>query len=230
MPLPDTLDTDHEQGQDAIDLTDNAITHLANFPLSPRLRTLLVAQNRVAALSPSLAASVPNLTTLVLTANRLAHLADLDPLRGLAKLAHLVLLDNPVARRPHYRAWVVWRCPSVRFLDFERVRDAEREKARELFGADAAHMTDQAREILRVKSAATAAGTTGGDAEMADGGEDDDGHGLINGSVGGRVKLKPEERKRVEALIRNAKSLAEIERLESELSRGRIPPGVLDAA
>jgi U2 small nuclear ribonucleoprotein A' len=160
----------------------------------------------------------------VLTSNRLAHLADLDPLRGLKKLTHLVLLDNPVARRPHYRSWVVWRCPSVRFLDFAKVRAEERKAARELFGGvGEGEMTELAREILRVKSAAAAAAAVGSAADV-----EDEQH--VNGAVGGRVKLKPEESKRVEALIRNAKSLAEIERLESELSKGRIPPGVLDSA
>lgn len=38
-----------------------------------------------------------------------------------------------------------------------------------------------------------------------------------------RVKLTPEEKKRVEELIRNAKSLQEITRLEKELNEGRIP-------
>jgi U2 small nuclear ribonucleoprotein A' len=221
-PSRDRPTNTHLQGQDAIDFTDNAITHLANFPLSPRLRTLLLAQNRIAAIAPALAASLPRLTTLVLTSNRIAHLADLEPLRGLAQLTHLVLADNPVARRQHYRAWVVWRCPSVRFLDFDKVSDGERKKARELFGDGDAGMTELAREILRVKSAAAAAADAGGDVDMGDARD-------TNGAVGGRVKLKPEERKRVEALIRNATSLAEIERLESELSRGRVPPGVLDA-
>ena len=40
-----------------------------------------------------------------------------------------------------------------------------------------------------------------------------------------RVKLTEKEKKRVEALIRNAKSLAEITRLERELNEGRIPAG-----
>lgn len=35
----------------------------------------------------------------------------------------------------HYRYWVLWRCPTVRFLDYQKVKDAEREKARELFGS-----------------------------------------------------------------------------------------------
>lgn len=40
-----------------------------------------------------------------------------------------------------------------------------------------------------------------------------------------RVKLTEKEKKRVEALIRNAKSLAEISRLEKELNEGRVPAG-----
>lgn len=35
----------------------------------------------------------------------------------------------------NYRYWVIWRCPSVRFLDFAKVRESERTKAEELFGS-----------------------------------------------------------------------------------------------
>jgi hypothetical protein len=34
----------------------------------------------------------------------------------------------------NYRYWVIWRCPTVRYLDFVKVRDVERKKASELFG------------------------------------------------------------------------------------------------
>ena len=47
----------------------------------------------------------------------------------------------------------------------------------------------------------------------------------INGTKAYRVKLTDKEKKRVEALIRNAKSLQEISRLEKELNEGRIPGG-----
>ncbi len=40
-----------------------------------------------------------------------------------------------------------------------------------------------------------------------------------------RVKLTDKEKKRVEALIRKAKSLQEITMLEKELNEGRIPAG-----
>ena len=72
---------------------------LGNFPLSPRLRTLLLARNRISSIQPSLANSIPNLTTLVLTSNNFAELADLDVLATFGGLTHLVLLENPVTRK-----------------------------------------------------------------------------------------------------------------------------------
>lgn len=43
-----------------------------------------------------------------------------------------------------------------------------------------------------------------------------------------RVKLTDKERKKVEELIRNAKSLQDIIRLEKELNEGRVPVGAQD--
>ena len=86
---------DHE----CIDFTDNDISTLANFPLSPRMQTLLLARNRIASIQPSLAKSLPNLRTLVLTQNNIAELADLDPLQAFTKLTHLSLVENPVASK-----------------------------------------------------------------------------------------------------------------------------------
>lgn len=44
-----------------------------------------------------------------------------------------------------------------------------------------------------------------------------------------RVQLTDKEKKRVEKMIREAKSLQEITRLEKELNEGRIPGGAMDA-
>ena len=48
-----------------------------------------------------------------------------------------------------------------------------------------------------------------------------------NGTKSYRVKLTDKEKKRVEELIRSAKSLQEISRLEKELNEGRIPGGAM---
>ncbi|KAL2039846.1 hypothetical protein N7G274_007247 [Stereocaulon virgatum] len=199
--------------QDAIDFTDNDITAIANFPLSPRLHTLLLARNRVNSIHPQVANNLPNLTTLILTSNNLAELADLDALGKLPKLTHLSLLENPVTRREHYRYWIIWRCPTVRFLDYQKVKDIEREKAKELFGT-ATEPSALASKIMGIKSRTfdiPSASLTNGTASSAD--------------KSYRVKLTDKEKKRVEALIRSAKSLQEISRLEKELNEGRIPAG-----
>ena len=50
-----------------------------------------------------------------------------------------------------------------------------------------------------------------------------------NGTTGTefKTKLSDKEKKKMQDLIRNAKSLAEISKLEKDLAEGRIPAGVL---
>lgn len=51
----------------------------------------------------------------------------------------------------------------------------------------------------------------------------------MNGeSRGGKVKLTEKEEKRFQALVRKAKTLAEIQKLEKAQSEGRLPAGVMD--
>lgn len=52
--------------------------------------------------------------------------------------------------------------------------------------------------------------------------------GVTNGTDSrGKIKLTAKERKRFEDLLRNAKTLREIERLEKDMAEGRIPAGVI---
>jgi Leucine-rich repeat (LRR) protein len=87
------------QPHDSIDFTDNDIAVLGNFPLSPRITTLLLARNRVSSIQPTLSNSIPHLRNLVLASNLLAELADLDVLGTFTQLTHLVLADNPVTKK-----------------------------------------------------------------------------------------------------------------------------------
>lgn len=144
---------------DSIDLSDNNVIILEGFPKLPRLKTLLLNNNRITRIGRHLegvqnthggcvqswyhdgamglikcaaAESIPNLTHLILTNNRLKHLAvspeslsdsyvtcfltyarydvekpgclqDLEPLSTLPRLQHLSLLDNDVTKVKHYR-------------------------------------------------------------------------------------------------------------------------------
>lgn len=201
------------QAPDAIDFTDNDIQVLGNFPVISRLRTLLLARNRVSSIQPALADSIPNLTNLVLSSNNIAELADVDTLGRFPRLTHLVLADNPITKKEHYRYWVIWRCPSVRFLDYAKVKDAEREKGRELFGtveeptALQNQIKGQKSKVFDVSSAQTAAP-----------------------SKLSRIKMTEDERKKLKERIKNATSLHEVLELEKMLKEGRLPSGVLGDA
>lgn len=106
--------------------------------------------------------------------------------------------------------------PSLRFLDFQKVRDVERKQAQELFGT-AEEPTELATKIRGVKSRTFDPSSAG-----------------VNGQAAGREKgvrtrLTDSEKKRVERMIQNAKSFQEIERIEKDLAEGRIPAGAADS-
>ncbi|KAH6613959.1 U2 small nuclear ribonucleoprotein A [Boeremia exigua] len=198
------------RNNDAIDLTDNDIAQLGNFPLQPRLRTLFLGQNRISNIQPNLSTSIPNLQTLVLTKNRLTELADLDPLGGFKKLVFLCVIGNPVASKENYRYWVIWRCPTIRYLDFAKVKDVERKKAEELFGTSD-EPTELASKIMGVKSTGFVAPITNG----ADSSYNKD-----------RI-YTDDEKSRMRAAIQAASSLAEMAKLEKDFAEGRIPAHIL---
>lgn len=114
---------------DTIDLTDNDLRKLDNFPTLRRLRTLLVSNNAISKLDVEMANKLPNLEMLILQNNALDAVEALSALAGLKRLRYLSLIDCPVARRPHYRLLVVKMLPQLRALDFRKVTAAEREAA-----------------------------------------------------------------------------------------------------
>lgn len=109
---------------------------------------------------------------------------------------------------------MIWLCPSLRFLDYQKVRDAEREEAKELFGTQE-EPTELAAKIRGVKSKTFDASS-----------------GAAKGPGAGkamRTQLTDSEKKRVQDMIKNARSLAEIAKIEKDLAEGRIPQGAADA-
>merc|ERR1712039_347436 len=79
----------------------------------------------------------PNLTSVILTGNKLEKLVDLGPLTRLKQLERLSLLENPVTKVKHYRPYMISKCAkSLRILDFNRIKDKERKAAALLFAGD----------------------------------------------------------------------------------------------
>ncbi|KAF9481723.1 L domain-like protein [Pholiota conissans] len=211
IPAIENLGVTRDQ-HDAIDFTDNAILTLGNLPLLKRLRTLLLANNRIQNISPSIHLSVPNLQTLVLTNNNIAELGDLEPLKELRNLRYISLLGNPVTEKKWYREWLAWRIPGLRVVDFQRIRDKERAQAKALFVTPEGLPTALATNIastVSVHSTKTvltldepkAAPTTG---------------------KAGRLMSK-EDQEKVRAAIAKATSIEEVRKLERSLREGYVP-------
>jgi len=132
----------------------------------------------------------------------------------------VVVLLTLLSISQHYRYWVLWRCSAVRFLDFQKVKDAERQQARELFGESAEAPTELASKIMGVRSNVF----DGGSSTLANGGSAASTTSLPTRMS--RIKLTDKEKKRLQDLIKNATSLDEITRLETMIREGRIPAGV----
>lgn len=89
------------------------------------------------------------------------------------------------------------------------MKDAERAAAKELFGT-IDEPTELAQSTLSSRSKASA--RLNGPA--------------TNGSKASRMKLSEKERKKIQELIRDAKTFAEVQRLEKDLNEGRLPAGI----
>lgn len=211
IPSIENLGVTRDQ-HDAIDFTDNSILVLGNIPLLRRLRSLLLANNRIQTISPSIHLSVPNLTLLVLTNNHIQELGDLEPLKEMRHLTFLSLIGNPVREKKYYREWLAYRVPTVRVLDFQKVRDKEREAAKTLF------LTADKLPTALATSLSTTVTTQTGKLSLT---MDEPKAAPVPGRAG-RLMSK-EDQEKVKAAIAKATSMEEVRRLERSLREGYLP-------
>jgi U2 small nuclear ribonucleoprotein A' len=97
------------------------------------LRTLNLTNNHISTIE-NISDAFPNLENLVLLGNRLSSLQELDNLSYCRNLTRLYLLNNPITEDPNYRYYVIHRVPTLKVLDFQRIKKEEREKATKLYG------------------------------------------------------------------------------------------------
>ena len=192
---------------DCIDLNDNEIVKVENFPRLPRLKTLMLANNRVARVNgEELARACPALRRLVLTNNGLRNLADCDGLSACPRLEMLSLMENPVSTKENYRLYVIYKCKALKVLDFQKVKPAERELAMKTFGADDG-------------AAARAKTFTPGEVPGGASAEDEEEEKKDEKPSG----PTPEQMMALKVAIANAETLDEVARLENALATGVLP-------
>jgi len=191
-----------EDQYDVLDLSDNEILKLENFPLLQRLHAILLNNNRLCRISKGLGEFLPRLITLILTGNKITNLEDIDNLAELPRLTHLSLINNPIAKQEYYRLYVIHKLPKLKVLDFRKVKPLERKESEKKFGPST--ISGKQKENKTKPQAKTFVV----------------GDGVPQAKKKG---LAPEQRRKIMEAIKKATSLGEIERLEKILSSGKVP-------
>jgi U2 small nuclear ribonucleoprotein A' len=171
-----------------------------------------VSNNIISRIDVKLANSLPRLTTLDLTNNALSELSSLNPLARFPLLEYVTLMGNPVTRKNHYREYVVWKCKSIRVLDFQRIRVKERALARELM--ETADGRPSALAVSYSSSGAAKVAVENGGTRTFEVGSTE----VRNGAS--RKTMSVEERRALEEAIEQSTSLEEIKKLEDRLRLG----------
>ena len=91
---------------------------MEELPKLTRLETLMLANNKIAAIDQNFAEMCPKLTSLILTSNRLSKFEDVDMLATCHTLTRLSLLGNLLCNLPNYRLYVIAKMPALKVLDF----------------------------------------------------------------------------------------------------------------
>ncbi|XP_059291602.1 U2 small nuclear ribonucleoprotein A' [Lycium ferocissimum] len=204
IPVIENLGATEDQF-DTIDLSDNEIVKLENFPYLNRLGTILMNNNRITRINPNIGEFLPKMHTLILTSNRLTNLVEIDPLASLPKLKFLSLLDNNITKRPNYRLYVIHKLTSLRLLDFRKVKQKERLEASNLFASQ------EAEEQVKKESVKPSVPV---EAPAEEPKED---------QAPKPVAPTPEQIIAIKAAIVNSQTLEEVARLEQALKSGQLP-------
>ena len=112
-----------------INLTDNSISEVNYLPQLKRLKTLMLINNRISKIEKDFAINCPFLTNLVLTNNKITDFEQIDNIASCKSLEKLYLVDNVVTKMKNYRLYVIYKIPTLRILDYQRVTKKEREEA-----------------------------------------------------------------------------------------------------
>ena len=173
------------------------------FSSSP-LNLILISLILYRKIASGIQESLPKLEELVLTNNALNSLGDLEPLAAVKTLRRLCLLGNDVAQIKHFRLFVIFKIPQLVLLDYQKVKDKEREEASRFFAGS------EGQSLLQNAEKATATEKVNGG-----GGQVPEEKATENGGADGKDKIR--------AAIANANSLEEIRRLEALLQSGGMP-------
>jgi hypothetical protein len=83
--------------------------------------------------------ALPKLLSLFVSSNRLSDAAEIDRLSLITSLTELNMVNTPLSRKPNYRTIVIYRCPSLKFLDSREVTYEEKDRVAAMFQSQEAY-------------------------------------------------------------------------------------------
>lgn len=193
---------------DAIELSDNRLSRVENFPRLNRLSSLYLSGNLIESVdATNLKKNLPKLINMVLTNNRIAGLHEVASIGdGCPNLQFLSLVGNPVVRRQHYRLYTIHKIPTLKVLDFCKVKQSERDKAQRLARSAAGAALEGDVKFEAKESAKTFVPGEG-----------------ISAKDAFVTSFTADQKMRIRDMIANANSPAEIELIENAVKRGEFP-------
>jgi len=205
IPAIDNLGTTQDE-YEAIDMGDNDIIKIANIPPLIRLKVLILVNNRISRIAEDAFSGLPNLTSLVMTNNRLEKMTDIEPVLKIKSLERLALLENPLTKIKHYRPYIIFKCSDVlRILDFNRIKARDRKAASALLSGERGEKLIAEIAPLRTSS--------------------------VTDSAAAAAKAPSSAAiERIKKAIAEAETIEEVTRLERALKSGVLPEDLADLA
>ncbi|KAH8930109.1 L domain-like protein [Atractiella rhizophila] len=192
---------------DSLDLTDNSIRSLTNFPVMSRLTQIIINNNPLNHINPHLGFNLVNLKHLSMMGCEFREFSQLLPLFALPSLQSLTLYGNPVKNAKYYREFLIFGCKKLRILDFQKVKDKERNTATDLFQVPSNPPAPTALYTSLTSSTTFTQPTAPTGTQKVD---------------KGRLLTK-EEKERVKRAVEAAGSAEEVQRLQRMLDQGLVP-------
>merc|ERR1711879_295472 len=103
---------------DSINLSDNYIMRLMNFPIFKRLRSISINNNKIFAIDLILDIHIPNIEVLIITNNGIEYFEVVMAFFFCKKLKYLSLSENPVFHSKKYPKNIISFCKHFIWLDF----------------------------------------------------------------------------------------------------------------
>lgn len=200
---------------DTIDFTDNDIRRLDGFPLLTKIKSLLLSNNKIQNIASNLETSLPNLESLVMINNNIEDLDQIDQLSTVKTLRTLCLWRNPVASLKLYRLYTIFKIPSLRVLDFKKVKDKERQEAQKLFKGKKLKKSDKPKTFVPGEQIDKLTSNQNADNQQQ--------QQQQMQRTAERAQPSKEDIEAIRYAISQAKSIEEIEQLNLMLKSGIIP-------